>query len=109
MYPMYIHPHPNKVIPAAQVFRENLQTSGRWTGNQGQHVIGRKSVGRLKTSDGQRRVTTGAAGGGQQTKQQMEGEEEIGGEREYAQANRLGGKGTRANLGGGERRTRAII
>ena len=26
---------------------ENLHTLGRWTGNQGQHGIGRQSVGRL--------------------------------------------------------------
>ena len=30
----------------------NLHTLGRWTDNQGQHVIGQQSVRRLKTSDG---------------------------------------------------------
>ena len=51
---------------------------------------------------GGRRVTTGAAGGGRSTKQQTDGEESLGGEREHARAVCLGGQGTRVNLGGGE-------
>ena len=46
-------------------------------------------------------MTTGAAGGGRQTKLQTDGEEEIGVEREYVRANCLGGKGTRVSFGGG--------
>ena len=46
-------------------------------------------------------MTTGAAGCGRQTKQQMDREEAIGGERDYEWAMCLGGQGTRVNLGGG--------
>ena len=55
-----------------------------------------------------RRVTTGAAGGGQSTKQKKDGEEAIGGERDYVRANCTEvhwncteGQRTRMNLGGG--------
>ena len=54
-------------------------------------------------------MTTSAAGGGRQTKQQTDGEEAIGGEREYARAVCLGGKGNRVNPGGVRGVTRAII
>ena len=57
---------------------------------------------RLQT--GGRRVTAGAAGCGRNSKQQTDGEEEIGGEIEYAWAMCLGGKGTRVNLVEGEGR-----
>ena len=58
---------------------------------------------------GGRQVTTGTAGGGRSNKQQTDGEDAIGGEREYARAMCLGGKVTRVNLGGGRGGTSAIF
>ena len=54
-------------------------------------------------------MTTGTAGGGRSNKQQTDGEDAIGGEREYARAMCLGGKVTRVNLGGGRGGTSAIF
>ena len=54
-------------------------------------------------------VTTGAAGGGRSTKQKTDGEEAIGGDRDYARVMCLGGQGTQVNLRGGRGGTRAII
>ena len=46
-------------------------------------------------------MTAGAAGGGQKTKQQTDGEESIGGDIYYAREMCLGGQGTQVNLRGG--------
>ena len=61
-------------------------------------------------------MTTGAAGGGQSNKQKTDGEEAIGGDREYAQANCTelhcdcnGAQVTQVNLGGRRGGTRAIF
>ena len=54
-------------------------------------------------------MTTGAAGGGRSNKQQTDGEEAIGREREYVQEMCIGGKGTQVNLGGERGGTRAIF
>ena len=54
-------------------------------------------------------MTNGASGDARPTKQQMDREEAIGGEREYARENCMEGQGTRVNLGGGGGETRAIF
>ena len=69
---------------------------------------GSQSEGCRLPMDG-RRVTTGADGGGRSTKQKADGDEAIGEEREYAQANCTEGQGTRVNLGGGRGGTRTIF
>ena len=75
----------------------NPQALGRWAGSQGRKGIGKQSVGR---QTGGQRMTT-VSGGGLQTKLQKDRGEEIGGDREQAQAregkveSRRGGEGVR--------------
>ena len=78
---MPLHPHPNQVLPAAQVGGKTfiLRDVGQETCDS-MESAGSQSEGCRLPMYGQR-VTTDAAGGGRSTKQKMDIEEAIGGER----------------------------
>ena len=107
--PTPLHPHPNQVLPAAQV---GGQTFILWDAGQETRGSMASTGSQLEScilpKDGQR-VTTGADGGGRSTKRLTDGEEAIVGKREYARENCTEGKVTRVNLGGGRGGTRNIV
>ena len=107
--PTPLHPHPNQVLPAAQVGGQTFILRDAGQDNRGSMASsGIQSEGCRLPTDG-RRVKTGATGGGRSTKQQTDREEAIGGEREYVWENFKEGQGIRVDLGGRRGGTRTIV